>query len=168
MWSEAKERHERALKGIKRIESRLSFQFAVMQRLLDRQITRVLEPHEISLASYRIMVTIDAFEEMSAADLVRLVVVDKAMVSRTCAELIAVGYIDSRPDPKSARRKLLSLSKAGKKKLSELEPDVAARNAGINRLFEPEERAGLEAMIAKLTNHIASALEGSPDAPTVA
>ncbi|NJO38070.1 MAG: MarR family transcriptional regulator, partial [Rhizobiales bacterium] len=108
-----RESHERALDGIARLESLLSFRLAVTQRLLDRQMTRLLERHDLSLPAYRILVTIEAFDEISAADLVRLVVVDKGLISRCCQDLAAAGLIETRPDPRHARRKLLRLSAAG-------------------------------------------------------
>jgi len=153
-----KESHERALEGIRTLEQVLSFRLAVMQRLLDRQMVRVLERHGLNLAAYRVMITIDAFGEMAAADLVRLVVVDKGQVSRCCQELTALGLMASRPDPKSARRKFLHLTEAGTAKLLELKPDVDARNAALEALMDDEERDALDRALSKLTRYVAEDL----------
>lgn len=153
-----KDSHERALGGIRKLESLLSFRLAVMQRLLDRQMARVLERHDLSLAAYRVLVTIEAFGEISAADLVRLVAVDKGQVSRCCQDLAADGLITSRPDPRSARRKLLRLSEAGTAKLAALKPDVDRRNTALDAELDDAERAALDRAIAKLTRHAAEDL----------
>ncbi|MEM8948454.1 MAG: MarR family winged helix-turn-helix transcriptional regulator [Pseudomonadota bacterium] len=153
-----KESHERTLDGIRRLESVLSFRLAIMQRLLDRQMIRLLDRHDLSLAAYRILVTIEAFGEISAADLVRLVVVDKGLVSRCCQDLEAAGLIATRPDPNSARRKFLRLSMAGEAKLAAMKPDIEARHAGIDRQLDGKERQALDRAISKITRHVANEL----------
>jgi DNA-binding MarR family transcriptional regulator len=155
-----REHHENQLAGIARLEARLSFRFAVLQRLLDRQMGRILARHGLSLAAYRVMLTIEAFGELAAADLVRLVAVDKALISRSSADLIEQGMIEARPDPASGRRKLLRLTPAGAARLAATDPDVDARNAGLDGLFTAEERAALEEALDRLTRHAARASEG--------
>ncbi|MGI9484952.1 MAG: MarR family winged helix-turn-helix transcriptional regulator [Geminicoccaceae bacterium] len=158
MTQAIKEFHERKLDGINRLEQVLSFRFAIMQRLLDRQMTRLLERHDLSLAAYRVLITIEAFGEIAAADLVRLVVVDKGLVSRCCRELTDDGLITSRPDPRSARRKFLRLSKAGEAKLLALKPDIDIRNAGLDGELDADERKTLDRALSKLTRHVAEDL----------
>lgn len=154
-----RDRHERALDGIGKLESLLSFRLAVMQRLLDRQMVRILDRHRLSLPAYRVLITIEAFDEIAAADLVRLVAVDKGQISRCCQELTAIGLIASRPDPKSARRKLLRLSQVGVAKLAALKPDVDARNEALDAELDGVERAALDRAISKLTRHAAESLD---------
>lgn len=158
MTQAIKESHERALDGINRLEQMLSFRLAIMQRLLDRQMTRLLERHDLSLAAYRVLITIEAFGEIAAADLVRLVVVDKGLVSRCCQDLTAAGLITSRPDPKSARRKFLRLSTSGEAKLEAMKPDIDARNAGLDGQLDSEERRALDRALSKITRHVAEDL----------
>ena len=153
-----KERHERVLDGIRRLESQLAFRVAIMQRMLERQMSRLLDRHGLSLAAYRVLVTIEAFDEIAAADLVRLVVVDKGLISRTCQDLAAAGLIVSRPDPRNARRKLLRLSESGIAALGALRPDVEARNAGLNGQLDDDERQALDRALSKLTRHLAEEL----------
>lgn len=153
-----KDSHERTLDGINRLEQVLSFRLAIMQRLLDRQMTRLLERHDLSLAAYRVLVTIEAFGEIAAADLVRLVVVDKGLVSRCCQDLTAANLITSRPDPNSARRKFLRLSNSGEAKLAAMKPDIDARQAGLDRQLDADERAALDRALTKITRHVADDL----------
>ncbi|MEO1017954.1 MAG: MarR family winged helix-turn-helix transcriptional regulator [Pseudomonadota bacterium] len=155
----AKESHQRALDGIQQLEMRLSFRFAVLQRLMDRQMTRILSRHQLTLATYRILITIKAFNEISAANLVRLVVVDKGLVSRCCTEMQTAGLIHARQDPSNGRRKLLQLTAAGDAKLAAVEPEVDARNTSINGQLEDNERDTLDRVLAKLTTHVAASLD---------
>jgi DNA-binding MarR family transcriptional regulator len=154
-----KDRHERTLDGIRKLESLLSFRLAVMQRLLDRQMARILERHSLSLPAYRVLITIEAFDEIAAADLVRLVAVDKGQISRCCQELLSTGLITSRPDPRSARRKLLRLSETGAATLAALKPDVDARNKALDAELDAAERTALDQAISKLTRHAAETLD---------
>jgi DNA-binding MarR family transcriptional regulator len=154
-----RDRHERALDGIGKLESLLSFRLAVMQRLLDRQMARILERHSLSLPAYRVLITIEAFDEIAAADLVRLVAVDKGQISRCCRELLSTGLITSRPDPRSARRKLLRLSETGAATLAALKPDVDARNKALDAELDAAERTALDRAISKLTRHAAETLD---------
>ena len=163
MLEAARQLHERNLGGIATLESRLSFRLAVLQRMLDRQLTRLLARHGMSIADYRIMLTVDAFGEISNADLVRMVVVDKALVSRRCKEMIGEGLLVSAADPANARRRLLSLTPAGQARLAEVEPEVAARNAALDGQLDAAQRTALDAAITRLSNHAAQALAGSSE-----
>ncbi len=153
-----REQHERVLDGISRLERQLAFRVAIMQRMLERQMTRLLDRHGLSLAAYRVLVTIEAFSEIAAADLVRLVVVDKGLISRTCQDLVNSDLITSRPDPRNARRKLLRLSETGTSLLDGLKPDVDARNARLDDELDQEERRALDSALSKLTRHLAEDL----------
>lgn len=160
MFEAVRLRHERNLNGISTLESRLTFRLAAMQRLLDRQLSRLLAMHDMSIADYRIMITIDAFGEISNADLVRMVVVDKALVSRCCKEMAARGHLEMRADPSDARRRILMLTPAGKARLAEVEPAVAARNAALDAQLDTTQRAALDAAITRLSRHVADAFAG--------
>ncbi len=158
MIQRIKDKHERALLGIARLEQLLSFRLAVTQRLLDRQMTRLLERHDLSLAAYRVLLTIEAFDEIAAADLVRLVVVDKGLISRSCQDLTTRGLITARIDPSNARRKLLSLTEDGRARLAALKPDADARNTAIEDQLDPDERAALDRALTKITRHVSEDL----------
>jgi DNA-binding MarR family transcriptional regulator len=106
------------------------------------------------------MLTVEAFGELAAADLVRLVAVDKGLVSRSAADLVEQGMVEARPDPASGRRKLLRLTPQGAARLAATHPDVDARNAGLDGLFTAEERTALEEALDRLTRHAARASEG--------
>lgn len=161
MLEETKNHHRRVLEGISRLETRLPFRVAVLSRLLDRSIGRILAEHDLTLAPFRILVTIDAFGEMSAADLTRYVVVDKALISRRTADLVKKGYVASRTDPKDPRRKILSLTDAGIAKLDALKPAVDRRQEELEAQLSSEERRAFAMALEKLSNHLAAKLDRS-------
>ncbi|MEM7022425.1 MAG: MarR family transcriptional regulator [Pseudomonadota bacterium] len=159
-----KDTHHGALDGIGKLEGRVSFRIAVLSRLLDRQMSRILADYGLTLPAYRILVTIDAFGEISAADLVRVVVVDKGVISRSSAELEHAGLLETRPDPRHARRKLMRLTETGKAKLAAVEPDVRAREQGLDGSIDPADRDAFDRSLAGLSRHVAEALEEAPGA----
>lgn len=158
MIAQLKKDHADALNGLDRLAPRLSFRLAVLQRQLDRQMVRILGPFGLTLAEYRILITIDAFGELSGADLVRLVAVDKALVSRGCAAMVVQGVLVRRADPNHGRRQLLRLGEPGRALLARIEPLVAERNAGLDGLFDVGERQLFDELIDRLERHVVSDL----------
>ena len=164
MLESEKRHHRRVLDGISKLERRLPFRFAVLQRLLDRHMTRLLARHDMPLASYRILITIEAFGEASPAELTRYTVVDKAQVSRVSADLERAGLIEARPHAKTPRRKWLRLTAAGSARLDGLMPDVDRRLDRLTSQFENGELEHLVKALEKLTGYVAAELErGQPD-----
>ena len=154
-----KQQHQRVIDGIATLEERLPFRFALLSRLLDRQMTRVLAPHGMTLGPYRILITISAFGELSPAEITRYVVIDKAQVSRATAELERAGLIEAVRDPKRPRRKWLRLAPAGVEKLAQMEPDTTRRIDGLTAQLDDDELEVLLGAIDKLTRHVAADLE---------
>jgi len=104
------------------------------------------------------LATIAAFEEATAADLVRYTGYDKAALSRTVVELGKLDLIETRTDPNHGRRKILSLSEKGHGMLAKAAPLVEARRNGLSaQLTDEEERVFLRA-IEKLAAHVADEL----------
>jgi DNA-binding MarR family transcriptional regulator len=159
MLQRARESHERTVAGIRRLEQRLTFKFAVVQRQLDRQLARILAEHDLSVTAYRVMAIIEAFGETSAAQLGRMGGLDKGLVSRNVADLTARGLLVTRADPTNGRRRILGLTPAGREKLAALRPAVDARNAALHGLFDEEELSRLHAALDALTDHLARDLD---------
>jgi len=151
--------HERTIAGIRRLEQRLTFKFAVVQRQLDRQLARILSEHDLSVTGYRVMAIIEAFGETSAAELGRMGGLDKGLVSRNVADLTGRGLLATRADPTNARRRILGLTRSGRQRLAALRPAVDARNAALHDLFGEDELVRLHAALDTLTDHLARDLD---------
>lgn len=76
------------------------------------------------MIGYRILAIIEAFRETSAAELGRMGGLGKGLVSRNVADLIGRELLEARCDPTNARRRILSLTPAGRDKLAALQPAV--------------------------------------------
>lgn len=167
MLQRTRQSHERVLAGIRRLETRLTFKFAVVQRQLDRQLARILSDHDLSVTGYRVMAIIEAFGETSAAELGRMGGLDKGLVSRCVADLTAQGLLCARADPQNARRRILGLTPAGRDRLAGLQPAVDVRNAGLHALFDEDELTRLHEALDRLTDHLARELDDRAE-PAVA
>ena len=145
--------------ALTRLEERLTFRISRMSKLLDTHTSRQLAGSGLNLTAYRILMVLSLFKETSAADLSRLMVIDRAQISRSVAEMIAGGLLQERPDPASKRRKLLSLTDAGERALSVVAPGIASRQKDLQDGLEPQELAGLVAAIDKISRHLAQELD---------
>jgi len=161
MLQQFKDENRRVLAGLETLEQRLPFRISVLARLLERQISRILARHDMTLAAYRVLVTAQSFGEITASELTRYTVVDRALISRKVADLSKAGLIDTLDDPLDTRRKRLQLTKAGKEKLASVKPDIDKRLTGLSEQFEPGEQEMLVRIIDKLTDHVARDLQES-------
>lgn len=55
----------------------------------------------------------DLFREITAADIGKLMAIDRAQISRAAADLIKTGYLEGKPAPDSKRKRLLKLTRKG-------------------------------------------------------
>lgn len=154
MLSDTKSDLQRSMDGIETLQSQLTFRISVLSKLLDQQMAAIAADHDLSLGAYRALATIQAFGQLTAADLTRYTAYDKAMVSRHVSELSARALIDVRQDPAHGRRKLLRLTQAGQQKLKAARPAVDARRANLSSVLTPEEEGVLIAAIEKLSSHL--------------
>ena len=161
MLADARQENSRILNGIEALERRLSFRIAVLSRLLDRQMSRILAQHGMTLAAYRVLLTIDVFGDTTSAELTRFTVVDQALISRKVAELEKEGLIASRSDPKDSRRRRLSVTAAGKAILETVNVPVERRQSEIMEILDAEEHALLVGVLEKLTGHVVRKLEAA-------
>lgn len=161
MLESAKSEHQRALDGISQLQAQMTFRFSVLSKLLDRQMTGIAASFGVSLVSYRALVTIDAFGEATATDLVRYTGYDKAAISRTLVELERLGLVHVAMDPNHGRRKILTVTAGGRALIGQAAPLVEARRDGLSeQLTDEEERVFLRA-IEKLAAHVADDLNAA-------
>ena len=117
-------------------------------------MSEIAKAHDLSLGAYRALVTIEAFGQLSAADLCRYTGYDKAAISRHLADLQQAELIETRPDPDHGRRKLLSVSDAGRARIEAARPAVEDRRAGLSAQLAPGEEAVFLRVIDKLATYV--------------
>ncbi len=153
------EKMSQRLAHLAELEKQLTFRLSRLSKLLDIHAARQLDGSRLNLTWYRILMVLDIFEETTAADLGRLMVMDRAQLSRASADMLAAGLLHSRGDPTSRRRKLLSLTDAGRAELARFRPVFDRRQARLEAALEPAELAGLTAAVDKLSVFLADELE---------
>ena len=159
MLETAKNEHSRAIEGITKLQAQMTFQFSILSKLLDRQMADIAAGFGLSLIGYRVLVTIEAFGKISAADVARYTGYDKAAISRAVVDLDKQKLVNITLDPDHGRRKLLALTDAGRRKIDETAPMVAGRRDELSaQLTQTEERVFLR-VIEKLAAHVASDIE---------
>jgi len=154
------------LKKLAELETHLSFRISRLSKLLDVQAAGVLSGSGFGLTGYRVLLVLKIFEETTAADMSRLMVVDKALISRTAAELVARGLISTRPDPTSGRQKLLQLTAEGQAAIAALETRFGDRNVRLIGELDANAAAGLAQAIDRLSVYLAEATEQPDAAPS--
>ncbi|WP_341212201.1 MarR family winged helix-turn-helix transcriptional regulator [uncultured Limimaricola sp.] len=156
------------LRALTELEQRLSFRISRLSKLLDTHAARQLAVHDTSLTSYRILMVLGIFKETTAADLSRLMVIDRAQISRAVSDLLAQGLLEQQPDPANRRKRLLRLSPEGQAALATFEPGLLDRQKIFTELLDDAELEGLTRAVDKITRYLAETLETPDAAPATA
>jgi len=103
-------------------------------RFYTRQIG-LLDEHlsdsPFTLGEARILYELATSDDLSAADLTRLLDIDKAQLSRILARFRQQGLLETRADPGNARRRLLLLTVAGRTAYAGLDAAMATQIAAL-------------------------------------
>jgi len=140
---------------IEALNSHLTFRITQMNKLLELEAATRLAGTGFTLTSYRILVIVGIFGEITAADLSRFMLIDRAQISRAAADLIDRGLLAVGADRSSRRKKLLSLTEAGRAVRERLYARFRARDAALDALLSDAEKAGLWSAIEKITDFAA-------------
>lgn len=125
------------------LNANLTFRISRMAKLLEAEGAQRLEGSGLNLTSYRMMMVIAIFEEISVSDLSKLMLIDRAQISRAASDLIEDGLLEAKADRTSKRKKLLALTEAGRAKLGPLKQRFNARQIDIEAALDAKGMAGL-------------------------
>jgi DNA-binding MarR family transcriptional regulator len=106
--------------------------------------------HRISLAEWRVILTLSARQGATAMEIARLWGHEKMAVSRAVARLIRRGALARGRDGGDRRRQPLSLTPAGRALYRTIEPAATARYHAILAAVPLRERAALLAALQRL------------------
>lgn len=116
-------------------------------RILGRKLMRELgvvdsatNRDEISLSQCHILVEIEQDGMLTAKELTRRLLVDKAAISRAVAQLCESGYLSLRSDPNDGRRRPLKLTASGQKQVAAIHDSANNRITEALSLLSNEER----------------------------
>ncbi len=144
---------EQQLFRVRQLESNVTFQFSMISKLMDMNALALLEDTPLTLLSYRLLKTVETFEEMSIADLGRHMVTDNAQISRAATDLAKKGLVVFAGDPTNKRRKLVRLSPDGLALMARIAPRFTARRKAVEDCLGPDVIASLHDVFPKLVMH---------------
>ena len=113
------------------LNTHLTFRISRMAKLLEVEGAERLAGSGINLTAYRMMLVIQVFGEISVSDLSRIMLIDRAQVSRAGADLIERGLVEARADRISKRKKLLALTTEGEAVYIDLRARFDARETAL-------------------------------------
>lgn len=141
---------ETQLEQVRDLESRLTFRLSVLSKLLDQQGQELLKDTQLNLTSYRVLLVVETFGAISISDVSRFTVLDRAQISRTAETLGRNGLVSFSSDPKSLRKKIVTLSEDGLALLQEIKPRFAERDRMLAECLGPESYEALQRGLVKL------------------
>ena len=147
------------LRKIEELNAHLTFRISRMSKLLEVEGAQRLAGSGVNLTGYRMLLVIEIFEQISVSDLSKIMVIDRAQVSRAATDMIERGYLETRADKVSKRKKLLTLSDDGRAWFGAIKARFADRHEALEGLLAKNELKGLWGAIDKITDHLVANIE---------
>lgn len=94
-------------------QDHMPYRLLLLARMIDRESSRELQRHGLSLAEWRVLAIVGTAGPSSASRLGELGQIDRAEISRAVARLASKGLIARRADDNHRRRFIISLTEAG-------------------------------------------------------
>ncbi|MEM1237493.1 MAG: MarR family transcriptional regulator [Pseudomonadota bacterium] len=155
------EQLEEQVRKLSELNDFLTYRISKMGRLLEAEATLRLKGTGINLTTYRIMLVISIFEEITVSDLARLLVIDRAQVSRLASDMTRKRLLTSKPERSNKLKKLLMLTETGKVLCSELKTRFEGRTDLIAQHATEEELAMLVPLLDRINTSLAERVEGA-------
>jgi MarR family transcriptional regulator, lower aerobic nicotinate degradation pathway regulator len=103
---------------------------------------------------YAVLAALDEFGPASQAELGRRCGIDPSDMVALMARLTGDGLVERGPDPADRRRNLVSITRAGRRRLDELARTVAAAQDALLEPLSAAERERLTALLARIVEHV--------------
>ena len=143
---------ETRLNKLRELESNLTFRFAIVNRILENQVMEIVSKLDLNLTGYRVLRVTSFFGSISLSDLSRQMLVDRAQISRTAADLEKRGLIEFRQEGTNKRKKMVTLSTSGQALMDDLAPKFRERRSSIEDTVGKDALSGLWQAIENLSN----------------
>lgn len=137
----------------------LTFRISRMSKLLEVEGANRLAGSGVNLTAYRMLLVIDVFGEITISDLSRIMVIDRAQISRAASELISRGYLEAKADRTSKRKKLLCLTAEGQAHFLALKERFADRQEALESLLTKDDLEALWRALDQISTYVAARVE---------
>jgi len=117
---------------------------------LEDAMTRMLRPHELSVAHFDLLMCLRQGEGISQQEVSRRLMVTKGNVCVIVQKLEAQGMLERRSDPTDQRVYRLYLTDAGRRLLARIYPEHRALMATLLAGFTPDDEATLYALLGRI------------------
>ena len=144
---------------LSQLNSHLTYRITKLSKLLEAEAIHRLKGTGVNLTTYRIMLVVSIFEEITVSDLARLMVIDRAQVSRLATEMTKKGWLTSKPDKSNKLKKLLMLTDEGHAQYASLREGFLDRADLITSHATEEELEVLWGIIERVNHSLADRLE---------
>lgn len=95
------------------LSQQLSYLIARVNRMVEDDLTRRLQPGGFSIEHFRILKVLDHERPLAMGELAARVLVEPATLTKIIDRMVSEGLVIRLPDPADRRRVLISLSPAG-------------------------------------------------------
>ncbi len=102
---------------------------------------------------YRLLAALAEFGPASQAELGRRTAIDRSDVVAALNALADQGLVDRSPDPGDRRRNIVTITPAGRRRLTELDAVLANVQDSLMRGLDPDERRLFVRLLTKLLEH---------------
>ncbi|MEM1233751.1 MAG: MarR family transcriptional regulator, partial [Pseudomonadota bacterium] len=142
------------MQKLSQLNGHLTYRITKLSKLLESEAVMRLKGTGVNLTTYRIMLVVSIFEEITVSDLARLMVIDRAQVSRLATEMTKQGWLTSKPDKSNKLKKLLMLTDAGHVQYARLRAVFKDRADLITEHASEEELEVLWQVIERVNMHL--------------
>jgi DNA-binding MarR family transcriptional regulator len=101
-------------------------------------------------SDFAVLAALEEFGPLSQADLGRRLGIDRNEISGIVTRLDTAGHLDREPDPGDRRRNLVTLTKAGSRRLEEIQHAADQAQAALLVGLGPRERKQLHVLLARV------------------
>lgn len=129
----------------------LPYRLNVLASNASRELSRIYsKDYGISIAQWRVLVWLQAKENVTAQFIADAAQMDKAKTSRAIAGLVQMGIVLRDPNKSDLRENYLRLTARGQTLLAELLPRAQAWEDSWLAVLDPSERQALDAILSRL------------------
>lgn len=139
----------------------ITYRVSRLHAQLNAHSTRLLQAHsDLSLTEWRVLVMLDTWHDVSAAEIARRSRLDKGQLSRCIKGMIDRGLVTSANSLTDNRTQILKLTETGRSLHQKLRPHMRARQHVLNDAIGADALPGFLAAIDRLEAAIAGTDEG--------